>query len=65
MDKEIESFKKEEIFKPLPLKDKPANKSLISFVWSFKCKRNPLRELIKHKARLYINGAKQIKGIDY
>jgi len=32
IDKEIESFKKEEIFKLLLLKYKPANKSLIPFV---------------------------------
>jgi len=32
MDKEIESFKKEEIFKLLLLKDKSSNKLLIPFV---------------------------------
>ena len=65
MRKEIKSFKDEEIFEILPMKEKPIHKSLISFFWSFKRKRNPVGELIKQKARLCAHGGKQIKGIDY
>ena len=65
MSKEISSFKEKEIFEVIPLKDKPIEKNLIPFVWSFKRKHNSLGNLIKYKARLYIHGGKQVKGIDY
>ena len=65
MKKEINSFKDEKIFELMLLNKKPAHKSLIPFVWSFKRKRNPIGELIKHKARLCVHGGKQIKGVDY
>ena len=51
--KEINSFKKEQIFELNPL-NKLSDRSLILFVWSFKHKRKPMRELIKYKARLCI-----------
>ena len=65
MKKEINSFKDEKIFELMLLNKKPAHKSLIPFVWSFKRKRNPIGELIKHKAHLCVDGGKQIKGMDY
>lgn len=36
MATKIEKFKEEKIFILIPLKDKPKNKSLISFIWLFK-----------------------------
>ena len=65
MNKEIESFKQEKIFDIIPISNKPSNKSLILFIWSFKRKRNPIGELIKHKVRLCIHGGRQVKGVDY
>ena len=65
MSKEIDSFKEKEIFEVIPLKDKLIEKNLIPFIWFFKRKHNPLSDLIKHKARLYIYGGKQVKRIDY
>ena len=65
MNKEIKSFKSEKIFELMLIKNKPSEKSLILFIWSFKRKRNLLSELIKHKARLCIHGRKQVKGLDY
>ena len=65
MKEEINSFKDEKIFELILLSKKPAHKSLILFVWSLKRKHNPIRELIKHKARLCVHGNKQIKGVDY
>ena len=50
MGKEIQSFKDEGIFELIHLKNKPSHKTLIPFIWSFKRKRNPMGELIKHKA---------------
>ena len=65
MEVEIASFKEENMFKLIPLTDKPKDKILIPFAWSFKRKRNALGELIKHKAHLCINSAKQVFGVDY
>ena len=65
MSKDIGSFKEKEIFKVIPLKDKPIEKNLIPFVQSFKRKYNPLGDLMKYKGRLCIYGGKQVKGIDY
>ena len=65
MSKEIGSFKKEKTFTLISLKDKPSNRSLIPFVWSFKRKRNPMGELLKHKVRLCIHSRKEVKGVDY
>ena len=65
MDEEIDNFKQEKIFKLIPLKDRPDAKTLTPFAWSFKRKINPLGELTKHKARLCMHGAKQVKGPDY
>ena len=65
MGKEIDSFKKEEIFKLIPIKDKLKHKSLILFILSFKRKHNPLSDLIKYKARLYVYGDKQIQEVHY
>ena len=45
---EIESFKEEKIFDIIPIRNKPSNESLAPFFWSFKRKRNPMGELIKH-----------------
>ena len=58
MKQEIDNFKEEKIFELVPLNKKPSHKSLIPFVWSFKYKRNPIGELIKHKARLCVHGGK-------
>ena len=65
MATEIASFKDENIFKIISIKNKLAGKNLIPFIWSFKRKRNPMDDLIKHKARLCIHRGKQVKGIDY
>ena len=48
-----------------PKTEVPNNTRLIRLIWSFKCKRNPLGELLKHKARLCVHGGMQRKGIDY
>ena len=62
MDRKIENFKQEKMFAVIPLKDKFDAKTLMPFVSSFKRKRNLLGELIKHKARLCMDGGKQAKG---
>ena len=47
METEIENLKKENIFKLMSLENKPHDRLLILFVWSFKRKRNLMGELIK------------------
>ena len=63
--KEVQSFKDEATFELIQIKNKPSHEPLIPFIWSFKRKRNPMGELMKHKARLCVHGGKQIKGIDF
>ena len=65
MGKEIQSFKDEETYELIHVKRKPSHESLIPFIWSFKRKRSPMGELMKHKARSCAHGGKQIKGVDF
>ena len=65
MDKEVESLQKDGVFRIIPLSELPSDKKLIPMIWSFKRKRNPLGDLIKHKARLCVHGGKQRYGIDF
>ena len=65
MKKEVEDLYEADIFDILPLSDKSKNRKLIKFIWSFKRKYSPLGILIKCKARLYIYGGMQEKGVDY
>ena len=63
MAKETSSFKQEKAFEIMPIGSKPKEKSLIPFMWSFKRKRNPMGNLIKHETRLCMHGGRQVKGI--
>ena len=65
MKKEVNDLYKADVFEVIPLKDKPKERKLIRFIWSFRRKRSPIGLLIKHKARLCIHGGMQEKGIDY
>ena len=48
----------------MPLSQKPKDKKLMRFIWSFKRKCSPTGELLKRKARLCAHGEVQEKGID-
>ena len=63
--KEVDSFKKNIMFGLMPIENKPKDKTVISFVWSFKHKRDPMGELIKHKVIICVHGGKQVKCIDH
>ena len=65
MRKEVNNLCKADVFDIMPLSDKPKDRKLIKFIWSFKRKRSPLGVLIKHKARLCVHGGMQEKGVDY
>ena len=65
MDKEVADFTKREHWELVPativdeLKAKGVKFDVISAVWSFKRKRTPTGELIKHKSRLCAHGGQQ------
>ncbi len=65
MDKEVNDFNTREHWKLVPatiideLKSKDTKFDIIQAVWSFKRKRTPSGELIKHKSRLCAHGGQQ------
>ena len=56
MKKEVNDLYEADVFDIMPLSNKPKDRKLIQFIWSFKRKRSPLGILIKHKARLCVHG---------
>ena len=42
MGKEVDSFEKEKTFESMSMQNKPEEKSMTPFVWSFKRKHNPI-----------------------
>ena len=65
MVKEVEDLTKTHVWKLIWKSDMPKEAKLIRLIWSFKRKKNPLGELLKHKARLCVHGGMQRKGINY
>ncbi len=65
MTKEIQDLTKDNVWRLELKKNIPPHAKLIRLIWSFKRKRNPLGELLKHKARLCVHGGMQTKGVDY
>ena len=65
MQKEVEALTKDNVWRLEPKRNIPPHAKLIRLIWSFKRKRNPLGDLIKHKARLCVHGGMQTKGVDY
>ena len=44
---------------------KAGKNKIIRAIWSFKRKRSPIGCLLKHKARLCVNGKMQVYGVNY
>ena len=65
MEKEVNDLNSTGVWKLVRKSEMPKDAKLIRLIWSFKRKRNPLGQLIKHKARLCVHGGMQRKGIDY
>ena len=65
MRKEVNDSYEADVYDVIPLSEKPKDRKLIKFIWSFRQKRSPIGELIKHKARLCAHGRTQEKGVDY
>ena len=56
MNKEVDPLTKDKVWQIEPRKNILEHAKLIRLIWSFKCKWNPMGELIKHKARLCVHG---------
>ena len=61
MKKEVDALTKDKVWRIEPRKNIPEHAKLIRLIWSFKRKRNPMGELMKHKARLFVHGGMQQK----
>ena len=55
----------EDVWKIIPKSSLPTLAHIIRLIWSFKIKRNPFGDLIKHKAHLCVNGDMKQEGIGF
>jgi hypothetical protein len=62
---EIDGMHEIETFEYIPKSKLPAKTRYLDLIWTYRCKRRPDGSLKKYKARLCINGSRQIQGIDY
>ena len=65
MSKQLKAFKDKEVFELIKIKEIRAESKITPMIQSFKRKRRPNGELIKHKTRLCANGVKITKVLDY
>ena len=65
MVKEIKDLFDTEVWELILISDLPADAILIPLIWSFRRKRDPMGNLLKHKARICVHGGKQCFGLDY
>jgi hypothetical protein len=52
-------------FEFIPKIDLPPRTRYLDLIWTYRRKRRPDGSLKKYKARLCVNGSRQIQGIDY
>lgn len=62
---EIKGLQKMEVFQVLPMNLKPATAKLLNSIWSYRRKRSPVGTILKHKARLCVDGSQQLQGRDF
>lgn len=62
---EIEGLLKFKVMDAYPISNLPPQAKLISSIWSYRRKRLPNGVLLKHKARLCVNGKEQEFGRDF
>jgi hypothetical protein len=53
------------VFEYKDIRELPTQAKLLSSIWSYRRKRRPNGELIKHKARICVDGSQQQYGRDY
>ena len=56
MEKEIKDLTTEDVWEVIPKSWLPTSAHIIRLLFIFKRKRNPFRELSKHKAHVFVNG---------
>jgi len=62
---EIRGLESMNVFHYVSMSQLPPRARLLSSIWSYRRKRHPNGELIKHKARLCVDGSQQLHGRDY
>jgi hypothetical protein len=62
---EIDGLMDIHIFEFIPKINLPPRTRYLNLIWTYKRKRRPDGSLKKYKARLCVNGNRQIQGIDY
>jgi hypothetical protein len=62
---EIDGLMDINTFEFIPKIDLPPRTRYLDLIWTYRCKRCPDGSLKKYKARLCVNGSRQIQGIDY
>ena len=62
---EIQGLIDQDVWEYVSLSDVPPGYRLLNAIWSYKRKRRPDGSLLKHKARICVDGSKQQYGVDY
>jgi hypothetical protein len=62
---EIRGLEKMGVFQYQHISDLPPTAKWLSSIWSYRWKRRPNGELLKHKARICVDGSQQLHGRDY
>ena len=62
---EIRGLENMDVFDYKPISTLPHKARLLSSIWSYRRKRKPNGDLIKHKARICVDGSQQELGRDY
>jgi hypothetical protein len=63
--KEMQGLINMDVFDILHISTKPELARLLSSIWSYCGKRNPLGKILKHKSRICVDGSQQLQGRDY
>jgi len=63
--KEIKGLMDMGVFDILPMSTKPQQARLLSSIWSYRRKRSPIGKILKHKARICVDGSQQQYGRDF
>ena len=64
-EKEIRGLEAKGVFEYVHKSSVPKGKKLLNAVWSYRRKRRPDGTLLKHKARLCVDGSRQVAGEDF
>jgi hypothetical protein len=54
-----------DVFDVKPMSQKPNGARLLSSIWTYRRKRSPTGEILKHEARFCVDGSQQQHGRDY